>query len=139
MGHMLYQEEKDDPINGDSEVKGIDLNEVLDLNAPYSFVFRMGSDSFKDEGIFKGDFLVIRRDIIAEPGQIVAVKVNGKFSLRKFAFFEDAMLKHEQGLNNYVSYFDDGRPNFEIFGVVSSVFRKTIHKQHLSKCSDKLA
>lgn len=134
MGHMLWQGETDDELlTTEGEVKAIDLNEVLHINAPYSFVFRMGSDSFKDEGIFKGDFVVIRRDIIAEPGQIVAVKVGGKFSLRKFAYYEESVTKHKQGLDEYVRYHDNGTPDFEIFGVVSSVFRKTLHKQHLTK------
>ncbi len=139
MGHMLWQGDDNDALTADGEVKAIDLNEVLHVNAPYSFVFRMGSDSFKDEGIFKGDFVVIRRDIIAEPGQIVAVKVGGKFSLRKFAYYEESKTKHQQGHSEYVRYHYNGTPDFEIFGVVSSVFRKTLHKHRLARSKNTVA
>ena len=50
-------------------IKGQNLNQVLSLNLPSSFVFKMGSHSNCALGINKGDFVVVRRDIIPESGQ----------------------------------------------------------------------
>lgn len=109
-------------------IKGQNLNQVLSLNLPSSFVFKMGSHSNCALGINKGDFVVVRRDIIPESGQLVLVKTQGKFVLRTYAF-PGSHEKQPRDTDfssgrSYVTYLPDGTPEFELFGVVTAIFRK---------------
>ena len=135
-------------------VKGQNLNQVLSLNLPSSFVFKMGSHRNRALGINKGDFVVVRRDIIPESGQLVLVKAQGKFVLRTYVFpgthepkprpesqpeaqpraesKSGADLGHGASPRDadlsagrhYVTYLPNGTPEFELFGVVTAIFRK---------------
>ena len=127
-------------------IKGQDLNQVLRLDLPSSFVFKMGSHGNRALGINKGDYVVVRRDIIPESGQLVLVKAQGKFVLRTYVFpgtheqnasgeekvsdaentsDEDKASDFNAG-SHYVTYRPDGTPEFELFGVVTAIFRKLV-------------
>ena len=89
-------------------IKGQNLNQVLSLNLPSSFV--------------------VRRDIIPESGQLVLVKTQGKFVLRTYVFpgsHEDQPRDTDFSAGRkYVTYLPNGAPEFELFGVVTAIFRK---------------
>lgn len=131
-------------------IKGQDLNHILSLDLPSSFIFKMGSAQYREQGICPGDFVVVRRDIIPESGQLVLVKYRGKFVLRTFVFARapsspaasthapgspadsrSAARTHTGGApatsapaEREVAYRPDGSPEFELFGVVTAIFRK---------------
>lgn len=107
-----------------SKLKEIDLNEVLNLDQPSTFIFTMGADNLVEEGIYPGDYIVVRRDVIPEPNMLIVAKVKGKFVIRHFAYQDQAYNFARDNVPNYVEYSPDGRPLFDLFGVVSGVFRK---------------
>ena len=152
-----YELPEDDPTAelAAGLIKGQDLNHILSLDLPSSFIFKMGSAQYCEQGICPGDFVVVRRDIIPESGQLVLVKYRGKFVLRTFVFAgatsstgpsspaasthapsspadsRSAASTHTGGApatsapaEREVAYRPDGSPEFELFGVVTAIFRK---------------
>lgn len=162
-----YELPEDDPTAelAAGLIKGQDLNHILSLDLPSSFIFKMGSAQYREQGICPGDFVVVRRDIIPESGQLVLVKYRGKFVLRTFVFAgatsstgpsspaasthapsSPAASTHAPGspadsryaasthtggapatsapAEREVAYRPDGSPEFELFGVVTAIFRK---------------
>lgn len=67
-------------------IKGQNLNHVLSLDLPSSFIFTMSSARYRQLGICAGDLVVVRRDLIPERGQLVLVKTHGKFMLQTFVY-----------------------------------------------------
>ena len=152
-----YELPEDDPTAelAAGLIKGQDLNHILSLDLPSSFIFKMGSAQYREQGICPGDFVVVRRDIIPESGQLILVKYRGKFVLRTFVFAgatsstepsspaasthapgspadsRSAASTHTGGApatsaptEREVAYRPDGSPEFELFGVVTAIFRK---------------
>lgn len=152
-----YELPEDDPTAelAAGLIKGQDLNHILSLDLPSSFIFKIGSAHYCEQGICPGDFVVVRRDIIPESGQLVLVKYRDKFVLRTFVFAgatsspatsspaasthapgsyadgRSAARTHTGGApatsapaEREVAYRPDGSPEFELFGVVTAIFRK---------------
>lgn len=147
-----YELSEDDPTAQLScgPIKGQNLNHVLSLDLPSSFIFTVNSKRYHQLGICTGDFVVVRRDLIPDSGQLVLVKIHGKFVLRTFGYAgaapyvgsnsgsgsesgpepersaasADADAVAVGTVPEYVHYGPDGTPDFELFGVVAAVFRK---------------
>ena len=54
------------------------------------FILRASGDSMVDAGIDSGDLVVVRRQLEASPGQIVAALVDGGSTLKRLRYDEDA-------------------------------------------------
>ncbi len=88
-----------------------DLNNYLDLDKPAAFLFRVATDRYREEGICKGDFAVIRRDLEPAGDPLIAVVTGEEFLLRRRSEIEECQ---DEGA------FTDCR----FIGVITAVFRK---------------
>ena len=86
--------------------KGQDLNSYLYMNLPSVYLFRMSSNVMHEDGILEGDVVIVDRSLLIENGDYVVMSINGTFLLRQFL------------------------DECELFGVVSSVIRKTRVKKN---------
>lgn len=76
--------------------RGIDLNEVLIMNKPATYFFRMNSDAMEKSSIYAGDVLIVDRSIKATNGKIIVAAVNGELYVRRYEqSFNKAMLTSE--------------------------------------------
>ncbi|MCK0526595.1 S24 family peptidase [Anaerobiospirillum sp. NML120449] len=116
-----HSEEKEKELHP-GEVKEIDLNEIFTVGQPGSFIFAMSSDSMKEAGICKGDYVVVRRDLIPDSGQLVVIRSRGRFAIRYFCYPHE--YEHKENQDGVVPYGPMGQAEFEVFGVVATVFRK---------------
>lgn len=56
--------------------RGIDLNEQLIGNKPATFFMRLGSDTMKEAGIYKGDVGIVDRPLKASNGKVIIAVFN---------------------------------------------------------------
>lgn len=67
----------------DWEESAINLVDLLRLDRPASFVFRVSGQSMLDAGLFDSDVLVVDRDAKPVNGRIVIAVVDGGFVVRQ--------------------------------------------------------
>jgi DNA polymerase V len=109
----------------DWEETGIDLVELLRLEQPASYVFRVSGDSMIEAGIHDRDTIVVDRDRKASNGSIVIAVCDGGFVIRELRNIRGA--PHLVGRNAERGYAprlcDD---QVEIWGVARAVIRNLI-------------
>lgn len=111
--------------------KGQDLNSYLYMNLPSVYLFRMSSNVMHEDGILEGDVVIVDRSLLIENGDYVVMSINGTFLLRQFL----------DGREPRLVCADDSIPDInlthvdecELFGVVSSIIRKTRVKKNNSR------
>lgn len=99
----------------------LDLNQFLITHPVATYFLKMGSNSFKSEGILKGDILVVDRSLPAVDHKLIIAELNGELSVQKLR------CKNQK---NWL--LNDSRPPYQIkeedifavWGVVTSVIRK---------------
>ncbi len=69
----------------DGALDGMTLDEFLIENKEATFIMRAKSDSMKDEGILRGDLLLIDRAREPKCGDIVIVVTDGVFAMRRMS------------------------------------------------------
>lgn len=61
----------------------LSLDELLDINAPHTYVLKVSGDSMIGAGIFDGDYLVVSRARESKPRDIVAAYLNGEIFVKR--------------------------------------------------------
>ncbi|WP_405118267.1 LexA family protein [Pseudomonas leptonychotis] len=61
----------------------LSLDELLDINAPHTYVVQVSGESMTGVGIFDGDYLVVSRAQEAKPNDIVAACINGEMLVKR--------------------------------------------------------
>ena len=61
----------------------LSLDELLDINAPHTYVVKVSGESMTGAGIFDGDYLIVSRAQEAKPGDIVAACLNGDMFVKR--------------------------------------------------------
>src|ERR1700759_4278831 len=90
--------------------RGIDLNEQLILNKPATFFLKMNSDAMIEDGIFRGDVLIVDRSLKVSNGKIIVAIVDGELLVRRFQknFNNVELVAANKKLSNLqLSGFDD--------------------------------
>lgn len=72
------------------------------------FILRASGDSMVDAGIDSGDLVVVRKQLEASPGQIVAALVDGGSTLKR--------LRYDDGAERYVLCPENRRKNYPAVG-----------------------
>ena len=62
--------------------KRISFDEMLKLDSPSVFVFRVSGDSMVELGIFEGDYVSIKKTSDAQDGDIVLANIDSSFTLK---------------------------------------------------------
>lgn len=105
----------------DWEDDALSLIELLKLDRPGSFVFRISGSSMVDAGVYDNDVVVVDRDTRAAEGHIVIAIVDGGFVCRQLVRRRDSVFlearNSQQGCEPTLA---DG---VEIWGVVRTGVR----------------
>ena len=69
-------------IMDDKIEKRISMDDILEINAPSTFVFTVSGDSMCEIGILDGDYVIIKKTQEAKIGDIVLAIVDNEFTLK---------------------------------------------------------
>lgn len=108
-------------IMDDKIEKRISLDEILEINSPSTFVFKVSGDSMCEIGIFDGDYVIIKKISEAKINDVVLAVVDGDFTLKTYK--KDSMGYYLKPEN---SSYPIIRPkeSLTIFGVALGITRK---------------
>ena len=105
----------------------LSLDELLDINAPHTYVVLVSGDSMTGAGIFDGDHLIVSRALEAKPGDVVVACLNGDVFVKRLGKSHRTYVlqsEHPDYAPRYV--LDDDE--LMIWGVVSHSLRN--HRPH---------
>jgi len=71
-------------IMDDKIEKRISLDEILEINSPSTFVFKVSGDSMVDVGIFDNDYVIIKKTPNANINDIVLAVIDNEFTLKRY-------------------------------------------------------
>lgn len=100
----------------------IDIIELLRLDRPASFVFRISGESMVGAGIHDDDLVVVDRDVKPKDGQVVIAVVEGGFVCREIRWRDGVPVL--RACNRQMRYpLTVADQSVEIWGVVRTVVR----------------
>lgn len=108
-------------IMDDKIEKRISMDELLEINSPSTFVFKVSGDSMCEIGIFEDDYVIIKKTPNANNGDIVLAIVDNEFTLKTYKKDSTGVyLKPEN------SSYPIIRPKYSlsIFGVAIGITRR---------------
>ena len=94
-------------------------------NADETFVLRVRGDSMIEAGIFDGDYLFVRKQMVANRGQIVVALLGDEATVKTF-YPERDYVRFEPANPDYAPIIvrrEDLNPT-QILGIVTGVYRK---------------
>jgi repressor LexA len=86
------------------------------------FALKVEGDSMVDEGIFDGDFLIVKKQVDAENGQIVVAYVEGGATVKKF-FNKKNHIELHPANPKYSVMRVEAEKDFRIEGLLCGVLR----------------
>ncbi len=101
--------------------KRVSFDEIMNLNSPSAFIFKVSGDSMMDIGIFEGDYVVVKKQPEAKINDIVLAELDGEYTLKTYK---------KDNLGYYLKAENDNYPIFrpkqslKIFGVATGILRK---------------
>ncbi len=108
-------------------IEVFDNVEYVDVPSKYinneNYVLKVDGDSMVKDGIIDGDYVVVRKDNIAKPGQTVVAIVNGEATLKRFYIGENGVELHPRN-DNYNIIHISSDDELQIQGQVLGVFRE---------------
>jgi len=105
----------------------LSLDELLDINAPHTYVVLVSGDSMTGAGIFDGDHLIVSRALEAKPGDVVVACLNGDVFVKRLGrCLKSYVLQSEHP--DYAPRYVLDDDELMIWGVVSHSLRN--HRPH---------
>ena len=108
-------------------IEVFDNIEYVDVPSKYindeNYVLKVDGDSMVKDGIIDGDYVVVRKDNIAKPGQTIVAIVNGEATLKRFYIGENGVELHPRN-DNYNIIHVSSDDELLIQGQVLGVFRE---------------
>ena len=105
----------------DTADKRISFDEILSLDKPNVFVFKVSGDSMVDLGIFEGDYVSIRKTSEALDKDIVLANIDGSFTLKTYRK-KGAKVWLEAANPQYGNIYP--KNSLVIFGVATGIIRR---------------
>lgn len=107
-------------IMDDKIEKRISIDEVLKIQDPSTFVFKVSGDSMCEIGIFDNDYVIIKKQQNAKIGDVVLAVVDNEFTLKTLKKDEKGMYLKPENKDYPII-----RPKFSlsIFGVAIGITR----------------
>tara|TARA_Y100000590_G_C15681968_1_gene1000160 strand:+ start:821 stop:1417 length:597 start_codon:yes stop_codon:yes gene_type:complete len=101
--------------------------EYVDVPSKYinneNYVLKVDGNSMKDDGIIDGDYIVVKKNNVAKPGDTIVAVVNGEATLKKYYIGENGVELHPRNnLFNIIHVSEDDQ--LLIQGQVLGVFRE---------------
>lgn len=99
----------------------ISMDEILEINSPSTFVFKVSGDSMIEAGIFEDDYVIVKKQQSAKIGDIVLAIIDNEFTLKTLKKDEKGTYLQPENKNYPIL-----RPEFSltIFGVAIGITRK---------------
>lgn len=110
-------------IMDDKIEQRISMDEILEINSPSTFVFKVSGDSMCEIGIYENDYVIIKKQQNAKVGDIVLAVIDNEFTLKTLKKDKNGMYLQPENKNYPII-----RPKFSltIFGVAIGITRKLI-------------
>jgi len=110
-------------IMDDKIEKRMSLDNLLDINSPSTFIFKVSGDSMTDIGILDGDYVIIKKTSEANIGDIVLAIIDNEFTLKVYK--KDSKGAYLEPQNKDYPIL---RPKFslKIFGKALGITRKIL-------------
>ena len=105
----------------------LSLDELLDINAPHTYVVMVSGDSMTGAGIFDGDHLIVSRALEAKPGDVVVACLNGDVFVKRLSRCQKSYVLQSENPDYSPRYVLDD-DELMIWGVVSHSLRN--HRPH---------
>jgi|DewCreStandDraft_1066081.scaffolds.fasta_scaffold00207_67 repressor LexA len=103
------------------------IEDTLTLDARWvregDFALRVRGDSMCLAGIFEGDYVVVRQQPVAQPGDIVVALVGDEATVKRFYPEEGRIRLQPEHPTMEPIFIRAGDPTFRIVGKVTAVFR----------------
>lgn len=108
-------------VMDDKIEKRISIDEILEINSPSTFVFKVSGDSMSDIGILDGDYVIIKKTPEAKIGDIVLAVIDNEFTLKTYK--KDDLGYYLKPENKSYPIL---RPKFSlsVFGVATGITRR---------------
>ena len=88
-----------------------------------NYMLKVNGDSMIDDGILDGDYIVIKKNNIAKPGDVVIAIINGEATLKRYYIGSNGIELHPRNDKYHIIYVNE-YDDFQIQGLVLGVFRK---------------
>ena len=87
-----------------------------------NYMLKVNGDSMIDDGILDGDYIIIKKNNIAKPGDLVIAIINGEATLKRYYIGSNGIELHPRNQKYDIIYVDE-YDDFQIQGLVQGVFR----------------
>lgn len=102
----------------------LDFNDLLVDCEPATFVVRAKGDSMIEAGIAEGDLLVLDRSKEARTGDVVIMRINDEFTVKRLMKNEQGIYLHPENSSGLFSdIFPDEADEWQCVGVVTYVIK----------------
>lgn len=106
------------------EEDAIDFNELLIDCAPATFVIRAMGESMINAGIAEGDLLVVDRSREARSGDIVIMRINNEFTVKRLMKTAQGIYLHPENTSGlFKDIYPEENDEWTLFGVVNHVIK----------------
>lgn len=105
----------------------LSLDELLDIDAPHTYLVRVIGDSMNGVGIYEDDILVVSKAIPAQPGDIVIAELNGEIFVKRLTRQGNQYVLCSENPKYPPRYIMEG-DELVIWGVVTASIRR--HRCH---------
>lgn len=112
------------PIWAEQNIEGSFLIDRDFVSGEEVFSLKVQGDSMIDAGIFDGDFVLVKKQPMADPGDMVVAQIGDEATVKKF-FPEKRRIRLEPANVNYGPIIvEKNTPGFSIAGKVIGLLRK---------------
>lgn len=105
----------------------LSLDELLEIDAPHTFLVRADGESMVGAGIFDGDVLVVSRALQASSGDIVIAAINGDTFVKRLSMDGKLIVLRSENPTFAPRFIMEG-DELLIWGVVTASIRR--HRCH---------
>ncbi|NOZ00824.1 MAG: transcriptional repressor LexA [Deltaproteobacteria bacterium] len=91
-----------------------------------SFVLKVEGDSMSGDGILPGDYIFVKRQSVAERGQIVVALIDDEATIKRYVPLNGGAVRLEASNPAYgpIDIFPESDENLEILGVMTGLYRR---------------
>ena len=86
----------------------LSLDELLDIDAPHTYLVRVTGDSMTGVGIFDEDILIVSRAITKKRGRIVVADLNGETFVKRLTQQDDQYVLRSENPKDPPRYIMEG-------------------------------
>lgn len=104
----------------------LSLDELMDVDAPHTYLVKSLGDSMIGVGIYDGDLMVVNRKLDAIPGHIVIAALNRDPCVKRLTRRGEQYVL-ESANPKYPPRFIMEGDEFEVWGVVTASLRRFLH------------